>query len=428
MKTLAVITAGCRGTRLGLLSQNRAEAAVPFAGKYRVIDFALSNCANSGILNVGILTQYHPLELCDHIGTGKPWDLDRRWSGGVTLLMPYQRNGGFFDWYRGTADAVTQNLDFVAEQEVDTVLVLPGEQVYKMDYTPLLQYHQDMQADVTICVTGVNPDKPSQFGFVSTGEDGQVRTFENRPSESPNLFASTGILAFRTDALVNRLTQNGRFLGSMRDFSTDLLPRMLELGDQLYTYPFEGYWADLDTVETFWEANMRLLLADPPLDLQDPDWRIHTRSEERPPVSISAGAVVSNSLITDGCIVQGRVENSVLSPGVRVKAGALVRDSIVFSDCEIGPAAVVERAILDKNVFVGGHALVRCSDGAVSHRSITLVAQNTHVPAGSHFDPNFAINTDLIADDRLADAITHPRWVSLEASESIAESALAAHR
>jgi glucose-1-phosphate adenylyltransferase len=247
MHTIAVIMAGGRGKRLGILSQNRPESAIPFAGKYRVIDFALSNCVNSGIYNVGILTQYQPHSLNDHIRTGRPWDLDRTLSGGVTLLPPYQRQGSCLDWYHGTADAVYQNLDFIQRHKTDTVLVLSGDQVYQMDYEPLLRFHRQRQADVTVCVTNVPLERASQFGILAADENGRVVKFEEKPSKPAGTLASMGIYVFRTDVLVRRLNQNAAGPDSTHDFGWDVLPQMLALGDRFYAYPFEGYWVDVDS-------------------------------------------------------------------------------------------------------------------------------------------------------------------------------------
>jgi len=337
MKTRAIVMAGGRGTRLSILSQKRVKPAVPFAGKYRIIDFVLSNCVNSGIFDVGILTQYRPHSLHDHIRAGRPWDLDRELSGGVTLLQPYERESGALDWYQGTADAVYQNLNFVRRHETDTVLILSGDHVYKMDYNPLLRYHEETQADVTICVIDVPLEETFRFGLLVTDEEGRVIEFQEKPLKPRSTLASMGVYVFRTKVLTQRLSEDARLPGSTHDFGEDVLPRMLALGDRLYAYPFEGYWVDVGTVQAYWEANMDLLLADPPLHLSDRKWVIHTRSEERPPVNIRTGAAVSHSLITDGCVIEGRVEYSVLSPGVRVGAGAVVRDSIILTDCRIEP-------------------------------------------------------------------------------------------
>jgi len=403
--------AGGRGTRLSILSQKRVKPAVPFAGKYRIIDFVLSNCVNSGIFDVGILTQYRPHSLNDHIRAGRPWDLDRELTGGVTLLQPYERERGALGWYRGTADAVYQNLNVVRRHNTDTILILSGDHVYKMDYNPLLHYHQENQADATICVIDVPQAEASRFGILVTDEGGRVLEFQEKPLQPRSPLASMGIYVFRTEVLTERLSEDARQPGSTHDFGQDVLPRMLALGDRLYAYHFEDYWVDVGTVQAYWEANMDLLLANPPLNLLDRQWVIHTRSEERPPVNIRTGAVVSHSLITDGCVIEGRVEYSVLSPGVRVGAGAVVRDSIVLTDGTIEPGAIVDRSILDKNVVVGEGARIGFGtdytpnrlDPTGLHTGITLVGKNTHLPAGLRVGRNCVIYSDLTEDDFVTD-------------------------
>jgi glucose-1-phosphate adenylyltransferase len=407
---MAIIMAGGRGTRLSILSQKRVKPAVPFAGKYRLIDFVLSNCVNSGVFTVGILTQYRPHSLHDHIRAGRPWDLDRELTGGVTLLQPFQRDTGSPDWYQGTADAVYQNLNFILRQNTDTVLVLGGDHVYKMDYNSLLRFHQEKQADATVCVVDVPLEETSRFGILVTSEDGRVIEFQEKPRKPRSTLASMGFYVFQTEALAQRLTEDARLPDSTHDFGKDVLPRMLAQGDRLYAYPFKGYWVDVGTVQAYWEANMDLLLADPPLNLTDRRWIIHTRSEERPPVNIRIGAAVAHSLITDGCVIEGRVEYSVLSPGVRVRAGAVVRDSIILTDCDIGAGATVDRAILDKNVAVGDGALIGSGmDYTLNHldpslsTGVTLVGKNTCLPAGLRVGRNCVIYSDLTEDDFLTD-------------------------
>jgi glucose-1-phosphate adenylyltransferase len=411
MNTQAMIMAGGQGTRLSVLSQSRVKPAVPFAGKYRLIDFVLSNCANSGILNVGILTQYLPHALNDHIRTGRPWDLDRGLSGGVTLLPPYQRNGRCMNWYCGTADAVYQNLDFI---ETDTVLILSSDHVYKMDYAPLLRYHQRRRADVTICATDVPLEKATRFGVLVTDEGGRVVEFQEKPRNPPGTLISMGIYVFRTDVLVQRLAQDAQLFDSGHDFGKDVLPRMLALGDRLYAYRFEGYWVDVGTVPAYWEANMDLLRPDPPLKLLDPHWSIRTRSVGHPPLNVCPGAAVSNSLITDGCVIEGRVEGSVLSPGVRVRPGAVVRDSVVFDDCEIGAGAIVERAILDKNVVVGTDAHIGAGPNVCG---LTLVGKNTRLPPGLCVGCRCVIGSDLIEDDFTTDRVINGRHADRQSSD-----------
>ena len=410
MNVLALIMADSRNSHLGILAQDRSVAAVPFGGKYRAIDFALSNCANSGLLNIGVLTQYQPHSLNDHIRTGRPWDLERKLAGGVTLLPPYLRSGSFLDWYRGTADAVYQNLDFILRHKPDTILVLSADHVYKMDYSPLIRYHQQRQADVTLCVTAAPPGKPLPPDTLATDDDGRVIAFHEQALDSPKVLASMGVCAFRADRLIQRLTQNARLFDSVYSLNQDVLPRMLELGDQIYVYHFEGYAASVDTVQAYWEANMNLLSPAPPLDILDRRWNINTRSKDCPPVNIGPGSAVSNSLITDGCIIEGRVEHSVLSPGVRVRAGAVIWDSIIFHDCEIGPGAIVERAILDKNVVVGENVHIGIDLDRAPHRrspdsphsGVTLIGRNTRLPAGLRVGRDCVVCNDLTTDD-LAD-------------------------
>jgi glucose-1-phosphate adenylyltransferase len=418
--------AGGRGTRLSILSQKRVKPAVPFAGKYRIIDFVLSNCVNSAIFHVGILTQYRPHSLNDHIRAGRPWDLDRELSGGVTLLQPYQRAGGKLDWYSGTADAVYQNLNYLLRHKTETVLVLSGDHIYKMDYNPILRYHQEKEADVTICAIAVPAEEASRFGILVTDDEERVCEFQEKPLEPRGTLASMGIYVFDSHVLAQRLAKDAHNPNSSHDFGKDVLPHMLEGGDRLYAYPFEGYWMDVGTVQAYWEANMDLLLVEPPLNLLDREWVVHTRSEERPPVNIRTGAAVSHSLITDGCVIEGRVEYSVLSPGVRVHPGAVVRDSIVLTDSEIAPGAVVDRAILDKNVRVGEGAHVGFGMDYTPNRlkpdtlntGLTLVGKNTHLPPRLRIGRNCVVYSDLRENDFMTDLIGSGNNVGFRAPTS----------
>jgi glucose-1-phosphate adenylyltransferase len=429
VSALAIILADIQRHRLSFLSQHRAEPAVPFGGKYRIIDFVLSNCANSRICDIGILTQYHPHSLNDHIGTGRPWDLDRMWSGGVTLLPPYQRSDGARNWYAGTADAVYQNLDFVQEHQADTVLLLPGEHVYRMDYNPLLDYHRELGADVTVCVLHAPQASGFKGDYMAFDGTGRVIGIYDTPLVSPYPFVSMGIYVFRTEALTQRLNQDARSFFSAHDLAQDVLSRMLELGDHIYAYPFKGYWANVDSVQAYWEANMALLAADPPLKLYDIDWRIYTRGEERPPVTVSTGASISNSIISDGCAIQGQVSNSVLSPGVRIRRGAVVQDSIVLSDCDIGSEALVERAILDKNVVLGEGAYVGHHADALSNRdrvdetdpAIMLVGRDTRLPPGFRGDADSTPYSERPQDVVSIDMAVSPQRHRLRHPQAVAE-------
>ncbi|MDA8204187.1 MAG: sugar phosphate nucleotidyltransferase, partial [Chloroflexi bacterium] len=340
---LAVVLAGGEGERLSILSGVRAKPAVPFGGKYRIIDFTLSNCVNSDIDNIVVLTQYNPRSLNDHIGAGRPWDLDRT-AGGIRLLQPFVSRGRPNQWYRGTADAVLQNLEVVEQAPGDTVLVLAGDHIYKMDYQPFLAAHRRHRADVTIAVRTVPMEDASRFGIVTLDDADRVVDWQEKPRQPKSNLVSMGIYVFSKRALL-------RWLNDDRiDFGRHVIPAMLEGAARVYGYRFDGYWQDVGTVESYWQANMDLLDERPELDLYDTGWLIHTRSEERAPAKIGPTASVHRSMISHGCVIYGTVEHSVLSPGVRVDVGAVVRDSIVMFDSVIRAGAVVDRAILDKQV------------------------------------------------------------------------------
>jgi glucose-1-phosphate adenylyltransferase len=389
MRTLAMILAGGAGSRLSVLTQKRTKPAVPFAGKYRIIDFTLSNCANSGISTVGICTQYRPRSLNDHIQSGWPWDLDRV-SGGVTLLQPYTGPRGS-DWYQGTADAIYQNLDFVHHQRPDVVLILAGDHVYKMDYDVLITFHLEQGADLTVATVRVAPEDAARFGILETNDAYKVVGFEEKPGQPKGNRASMGIYVFNTDVLDEVLTTDHARAGSRHDFGGDIIPRMVAAQyarthgmrpHRVYAFPHGGYWVDVGTIEAYWQAHMDLLVSEPPLDLLEREWIIHTRSEERPPVKSCCGAVIADSLITDGCVIEGTVEQSVLSPGVVVRQGAVVRRSIVMTDAVIEENAIIDHAILDKRVWVGAEAVVGCGEERVPnvpvglHSGLTVVGKD----------------------------------------------------
>lgn len=400
----AVILAGGQGERLSVLSAQRAKPAVPFAGKYRIIDFALSNCVNSGLYRVGILTQYRPHSLNDHIGIGRPWDLDRM-RGGARLLQPYlgRRNS---DWYRGTADAVYQNLASFADWRADVFLILSGDHVYKMDYNAMLAFHDERKADATVAVMQVPMEDAHRFGTMVTNDEGRVVGFDEKPSHPTSNLISMGIYIFSHEVLQRRLEEDAHLSGSKRDFGGDVVPRMVTL-DSVYAYPFTGYWQDVGTIQSYWESNMGLLNEPPDFDLSDSEWVIHTRSEERPPARVTERAVVKRSMISHGCIVNGRVEHSVLSPGVFVAEGALVSDSILFPDCIVGPDSVVDKAILDKNVVVGADVRLGAGEDLRHNRAqprnlqtgITVVGKNARIPSGWEVGRNCLIAPDTVEKD-----------------------------
>jgi glucose-1-phosphate adenylyltransferase len=350
-RTMALILAGGEGERLSILSSVRAKPAVPFGGKYRIIDFTLSNCVNSDIDDVFVLTQYNPRSLNDHIGLGRPWDLDRN-NGGVRLLQPYISRGRVAEWYRGTADAVLRNFSVIEQSDADTILVLAGDHIYKMDYQPFVQAHRRHRADVTLAVRRVPLADAGRMGILAIDDADRVTEWQEKPKQPKSDLASMGVYVFSKRALKRWLSED------RVDFGRDVIPAMLAGGARVFGYRFNGYWQDVGTIQSYWEANMALLVDHPELDLYDKDWLIHTRSEERAPAKVGATAQIHRSLISHGCVIDGTVVNSVLSPGVRVEVGAVVRDSIVMFDSIIRARAVVERAILDKEVVVGQGAIV----------------------------------------------------------------------
>ncbi|HMF09629.1 MAG TPA: glucose-1-phosphate adenylyltransferase [Thermoanaerobaculia bacterium] len=381
MKIRAVILAGGEGSRLGVLTDKRAKPAVPFAGKYRIIDFTLSNCVNSGINDIMILTQYRPHSLNEHIGAGRPWDLDRSFSGGVQIYQPY-RGRLATDWYKGTADALVQNLSFVQRWGPELVLVLSGDHIYKMNYSALIEYHVAKAADVTIATLNVTREEATRMGILGTDEDLRVTQFVEKPKEPPGTLASMGIYVFPTSVLAHVLLEDSRRRDSSHDFGKDILPRMVAGNMKVHAYPFEDYWVDVGTIEAYWQSQMDLLKEPPPLDLNDRSWIIHTRSEERPPVAIREGAEIKDSMITDGCVIGegARVERSILSPGVTVGPRAVIRESVILTDASIGAGARVERAVLDKFVHVGRGARVGQVGRSTDAPGITTVGKNAQIP------------------------------------------------
>ena len=396
-RVTAVVLAGGEGERLSILSAVRAKPAVPFAGKYRIIDFTLSNCVNSEIDNVVVLTQYNPRSLNDHIGAGRPWDLDRN-ERGIRLLQPFIARGRPSEWYRGTADAVLANLETIRQQPGDIVLVLAGDHIYKMDYQPFVQFHRRNRADVTVAVQRVPLGEASRFGILALDEDGKVTEWQEKPKQPKSDLASLGIYVFSKKALLAWLDE------SRTDFGRDVIPAMLKSGARVFGYEFDGYWQDVGTVESYWQAHMDLLEEHPGLDLYDKDWLIHTHSEERAPARIGPTANVHRSLISHGCQVWGTVERSVLSPGVRVDPGAVVRDSIVMFDTVIRAGAVLDRAIVDKEVSIGPNAVVGMgSDYDTPNRQepgrlntgITVIGKRAVIPAGVRLGRNVKINENV---------------------------------
>lgn len=349
-EVVAMILAGGQGSRLGVLTKNIAKPAVPFGGKYRIIDFPLSNCSNSGIYTVGVLTQYKPLDLNNHIGIGDPWDLDRR-DGGVSILPPYQEEKGG-DWYKGTANAIYQNIEFVDRYDPEYVLILSGDHIYKMDYYKMLDFHKENNSDVTIAVIDVPIEEASRFGIMNTRADNSIYEFEEKPSIPKSTNASMGIYIFNWSVLKRYLREDEMDTKSDNDFGKNIIPSMLNNGRKLMAYSFEGYWKDVGTIQSLWEANMDLLKLDNKLNLYDREWKIYSQNEVRPAHYIGENAKIINSLIVEGCIINGKIENSVLSQGVYVGKNTVIIDSVIMPNVKIGDNVRIEKAIIGNNAII----------------------------------------------------------------------------
>ena len=380
---VAMILAGGQGSRLGVLTKKLAKPAVPFGGKYRIIDFPLSNCSNSGIYTVGVLTQYKPLELNAHIGIGEAWDLDRA-HGGVHVLPPYQEEKGG-EWYKGTANAIYQNIEFVDRYDPEYILLLSGDHIYKMDYTKMLDFHKEKQAEATIAVIEVPMDEASRFGIMNTREDLSVYEFEEKPKNPKNNLASMGIYIFNWKTLKKYLREDETDKTSKNDFGMNIIPSMLGDGNRMVAYPFKGYWKDVGTIDSLWEANMDLIKEDNELDLHEEEWKIYSVNPVRPAQYIGENAKVSNSLIVEGCVVNGQVENSILFQGVQIGKNSVIRDSIIMTDAKIGDNVVIEKAI------VGSGAIVRKDCKISLGDEIAIIGAKEEVKMGTVIENNKAV-------------------------------------
>lgn len=354
---LAMLLAGGQGSRLYALTQSMAKPAVYFGGKYRIIDFPLSNCVNSGIDVVGVLTQYQPLELNEYLGNGQPWDLDRSY-GGLHVLPPYQTATGS-DWYKGTANAIYQNINFIERYEPEYVLILSGDHIYKMDYSKMLAQHKEKGADCTIAVLDVPKNEASRFGIMTCEEGGKIVKFTEKPKEPDSTLASMGIYIFSWDKLKHYLIEDEKNKDSENDFGKNIIPAMLADGQKLFAYNFEGYWKDVGTIDSLWESNMDLLDPNVPFDVWDKEWKIYSRTLNSPPQFVSEKANVENSMISEGCEIDGEVDFSVLFQNVVVEEGALIKDSIIMPNTTIKKGAKIEYAIIgegctiEENVCIG---------------------------------------------------------------------------
>lgn len=379
-----MLLAGGQGSRLGVLTKKIAKPAVPYGGKYRIIDFPLSNCINSGIETVGVLTQYQPLELNDYIGSGKPWDLDRL-SGGVHVLPPYQKSKGG-DWYKGTANAIYQNMNFIERYDPDYVLILSGDHIYKMDYSEMIELHEKENADATIAVLNVSLEEASRFGIMNADENGIIYEFEEKPKKPKSTLASMGIYVFNWNKLRKYLTEDEKNKNSSNDFGKDVIPAMLSAGEKMIVYRFDDYWKDVGTVESLWDANLDLLNPKIDLNLSDPNWKIYSRSHALPPHYVSPEASVENSLITDGCDISGKLDFSILFENVTVEEGAAVEYSLIMPGAVIKKGAkvrysiVAENAVIEENASVG-KSPEECEN--IDDWGITVIGDNLTIGKGA---------------------------------------------
>lgn len=385
---VAMLLAGGQGSRLYALTQDMAKPAVSYGGKYRIIDFPLSNCINSGIDTVGVLTQYQPLVLHDYIGNGQPWDLDKI-HGGAHALPPFQTALGA-QWYKGTANAIYQNINFVDRYDPDYVVILSGDHIYKMDYSKMLAYHKEKNADATIAVQEVTLEEATRLGIMICDENMGITDFEEKPAKPRSTLASMGIYIFSWKKLRQYLIDNENNPEEDKDFGKAIIPNMLGAGEKLVAYPFEGYWRDVGTIDSLWEANMDLLNPNIPLDLYDPDWKIYSRTANMPPQYVGSSAKIENSMISEGAVVNGNVDFSIIFPGVTIEAGATVRDSIIMPGSVIKAGAVVEYAIVGEECVVGEYATIGARPESVTDKDswgVAVIGHNLTVSEGKKIAP-----------------------------------------
>ena len=385
---IAMLLAGGQGSRLGILTKNMAKPAVPYGGKYRIIDFPLSNCVNSGIYTVGVLTQYQPLELNDYIGNGQPWDLDRE-NGGVHILSPYQKIEGT-EWYKNTANAIYQNINFIDRYSPEYVLILSGDHIYKMDYSKMLSYHKEKNADCTIASLEVPWEEASRFGLMFVNDDGSISEFEEKPKHPKSNKASMGVYIFTWSKLRRYLLEDEANPSSGNDFGHDLIPAMHEAGERLFAYPFEGYWKDVGTIDSLWEANLDLLNPKVDLDLSDNSWKIYSRTPSSPPHHVAPTATVQNSMIAEGCEIAGAVDFSVVFANVTVEEGATVKDSIIMPGTVIKSGATVQYAIVAENAVIEKNAVVGERPEAMKNLEewgVAVIGNGVTVSEGAVIEP-----------------------------------------
>ena len=401
IECLAMLLAGGQGSRLGILTKNIAKPAVPYGGKYRIIDFPLSNCINSGIETVGVLTQYQPLELNDYIGNGAAWDLDRSY-GGVHILSPYQQIKGT-EWYKGTANAIYQNINFIDRYNPEYVAVLSGDHIYKMDYNKMLKFHKEKDAACTIAMLEVPWEEASRFGLMFVSEDGSITDFEEKPKNPRSNKASMGVYIFTWKTLRQYLIDDEAKEGSGNDFGHDVIPAMHSAGEKMFAYQFDGYWKDVGTIDSLWEANLDLLNPKVDLDLSDNSWKIYSKTASAPPHFISDTAKVENSMISEGCVIDGSVDYSVLFSNVTVEEGATVRYSIVMPGTTVKKGAVVEYSIIAENAVIEGGAHVGESPEEIASLDdwgIAVVGEKVTIGSGASVKAKAQVDEDMKGDDK----------------------------
>lgn len=394
-EVVAMLLAGGQGSRLGVLTKKLAKPAVPFGGKYRIIDFPLSNCVNSGIETVGVLTQYQPLELNEYIGNGQPWDLDSM-NAGVHVLAPYQKSKGS-DWYKGTANAIYQNMHFIERYDPEYVVILSGDHIYKMDYSKMIAAHKEKDAACTIAVIEVPMEEASRFGILNTNPDGSIYEFDEKPAVPKSNMASMGVYVFSWDKLRKYLEEDEAKENSSNDFGGDVLPAMLEAGERMFAYTFDGYWKDVGTIDSLWESNMDLLDPNTQLDLQEDSWKIFARNPVMPPHYVADSTKVQNSLVAEGCNVYGDVDFSVLFAGVTVKKGAQVLDSIIMPGAVIEEGAVVQYAIVSEDCIIGKNAVIGERPEKMENREdwgIAVIGPNCKIAEGEKIAPKVMVDAE----------------------------------
>jgi glucose-1-phosphate adenylyltransferase len=406
MKIRAIILAGGEGTRLSVLTAKRTKPAVPFGGKYRIIDFSLSNCINSNIFDIMIIAQYRPHSLLDHIGAGGPWDLNREISGGVKIFTPYRAMAS--GWFRGTADAVQQNFSFIKRGNPDHFLILSGDHIYNMNYAAMVAFHQSSQADVTIATLEVPIEEASRFGILEVDEQQKIVSFKEKPQKPTSNLANMGVYVFSKKVLDKVLWEDHLKQDSSHDFGNDILPDMIQQGYRLVAYPYKHYWVDVGTVDSYWQAHMDLLAPAPQLNLYNQDWKIYTREEIYPPALVHPGARLENSLICNGCIIHkdAHIVNSILSPGVQIESGASINHSIVLTESKAGKNSRIDHAVLDKRVRIEDEAMIGSRAEMDTKPAITMIGKNSIVATRMTVESGATIGNDVVPLD-YSSAVVH---------------------